>query len=103
MTTPKEREEQRKQERQRDFDRQVDTFARRYPAEKRHVIVLVRPDAVVVEHDSMMDDVGPRHRFAARLRLADRDVLDGRVLRIQTRQHRLVRMMQGGNRRHVDD
>lgn len=38
MTTPKEREEQRKQERQRDFDRQVDTgslVVRQMTAEER--------------------------------------------------------------------
>ena len=38
MTTPKERDEQRKQERQRDFDRQVDTgslVVRQMTAEER--------------------------------------------------------------------
>jgi hypothetical protein len=87
----------------RGFDREVGALARRHPADKRDVIVLLRADRVIVEHNAVMDDVRARHRLAPRLCLADRDVLDGGVLRIQIRQHRLVRMMQGRDHRHVDE
>ena len=87
----------------RGFDGQMRALARRDPSEKGHVVVLLVGKGIVAGRDPVVDDVDQRHRLATRQPLGNRHVVNARVLRVLLRQSRFVRMVNGQDRRHVDE
>src|SRR5664280_1341627 len=95
-----------------DFDGQVWTFHRSNTTEEAQVLALSALPGIKIRIEAVMDGAHPGHLLKLALEIADRDILEVRIVRIEITEHLFVHMMdrvyhrrrdepRHGNRRHA--